>query len=133
MLPEMRRESFQQEEPLRNSRPGWAAALTCSTAGEGPGWTVHPVSVCRSWGWGEAHKDVSGWHFSKTGGLPPPLCSPYSPTLPATVVQVEQESVIPKFLKGLVVMPVHVACGGPKNLPSSAWEMGAETWSSLLV
>lgn len=82
---------------------------------------VHPVSVCRSWGWGEAHKDVSGWYFSKTGGLPPPLCydcSPYSPALPATVVQVEQESVIPEFLKGLVVVPVHVACGGPKKFPS---------------
>lgn len=52
---------------------------------------------------------------------PTPLCcdcSPYSPALPTTVVQVEQESVIPKFLKGLVVVPVHVACGGPTNLPS---------------
>lgn len=46
------------------------------------------------------------------------IALPYSPVLPATVVQVEQESVIPKFLKGLVVVPVHIACGGPTNLPS---------------
>lgn len=40
---------------------------------------------------------------------------PLSPTLPTAIVQVEQESVISKFLEGLIVVPVHVACSRATN------------------
>lgn len=88
------------------------------------------MSACQSWGEKPAGRRQGSIApqlraqrracFGKTRGLPPPLCPrlfPLHPALPATVVQVEQESVVPKFLEGLIVVPVHVACGRATNLP----------------
>jgi len=100
---------------------------TCSTAGEGPGWTVRRASACRSWGRGGRSPPASprglepntGRISARPAVSSPPLgwgCSPPLPALPAAVVQVQQESVVPKFLEGLVVVPVHVACGRATSL-----------------
>lgn len=139
MLSKMRKKRSQRGEPLagRQLRDGRWEALTCSIAGAGPGWTVRRASACRNWGGvgGEARRWVSGWYcptwgtFRQDPGSPPHpfagLASPRAhPALPAAIVQVEQESVVPKFLKGLVVVPVHVACGGAINLPSGGGSGG---------
>lgn len=77
----------------------------CAEAGGGE----KPIRMCQ--GGISARLEVSPHPFAV-------IAPPYSPALPATIVQVEQESVIPKFLKGLIVVPVHVACGRPTNLAS---------------
>lgn len=80
-------------------------AGVCAEAGRGE----KPIRMCQ------------GGILARLEVFPHPftvIAPPYSPALPATIVQVEQESVIPKFLKGLIVVPVHVACGGPTNLAS---------------
>lgn len=60
----------------------------------------------------------AGSILARPGFSPHPCAGIASRALPTAVVQVQQEGVVPKFLEGLVMVSVHVACGGATNLPS---------------
>lgn len=74
--------------------------LTCSTGREEPGWRFHRGNGAQTWGVKQSSEPALLL-------VPSPPSSPLAAS-PSGVVQVQEETIVPKLGEHLIVVPVHV-------------------------